>query len=434
MLSIEGKWRMINNHTKDIGQKQLKGFFIITILFFFIIAFCIAKPSEIMAGMKLIIVSRDALITDYFELAGYGAAFFNSAIMITLVMFLLNILKIPFTGLTLAVFFINAGFALFGKNPVSVFPILFGTYLYAKMQGVSVKRYIYTALFGTCLAPFVTEIVYLLPFGTFINIVIAILVGIIIGFILPSLAMHTASMHMGYSLFNVGFAAGILGFVIVCILKAFGLESEPVFIWKEGRPLWLTVILYGYFIVTFIYGAYINKGKIKEVFQILRHPGRAVADFVLMDGIGSTLMNMALVGSFALTYILIIGGDLSGPVVGGIFTIFGFAAFGVHLKNYIPCLLGVYLSTYLKIFTPTMPSIQLAALFSAGIAPISGQFGPIAGLLAGTLHTSIVMSTGEMYSGLNLYNNGFSAGFVAIIMIPLLESFMRKFKRDDFRR
>ena len=160
----------------------------------------------------------------------------------------------------------------------------------------------------------------------------------------------------------------------------------------------------------------------KPLLRIRRHPGRAVADFILMDGLGATLMNMSLVGSIALTYILLVKGDLSGPVVGGILTVFGFGAFGVHIRNFIPCILGVYLSTYLKIFTPTMPSIQLAALFSAGLAPIAGQFGILAGMGAGMLHTSIVMCTGAMYSGLNLYNNGFSAGFVAIIMVPLLES------------
>lgn len=425
---------MVNRNTNDIGQKQLKGFSIVSTIFFFVVAFCLAKPDEILEGMWRIVVSRDALITDYFELAHYGAAFFNSAVMMSLVLLLISLLKIPFTGLTLAAFFINAGFALFGKNPVSVLPILLGTYLYAKAQGVSVKRYVYTALFGTCLAPLVTEMVYILPFGTSINIVLGVLVGIGIGFTLPALAMHTASMHMGYSLFNAGFAAGILGFVIVSILKAFGLESEPIFMWREGRPFWLILMMYGYFLVTFLYGLWINKGQLKPLLYIFRHPGRAVADFILMDGVGSTLMNMALVGSFGLTYILMIKGDLSGPVIGGILTIFGFAAFGVHLKNFIPCLLGVYLSTYLKIFIPTMPAIQLAALFSAGLAPISGQFGPIAGIFAGVLHTSIVMSTGVMYSGLNLYNNGFSTGFVAIIMIPLLESFMTKFKKGDFRR
>lgn len=412
--------------TKDNENKQhaqIKFFCIATISLLFIISFIFATPIELLNGMKVIVFSRDALITDYFALAGYGAAFFNCAIISSLVLLLVIKLKAPFTGLTIAAIFINAGFALFGKNPVNILPIILGTYIYARVHGARMNRYIYTALFGTCLSPLVTELVFLLPLQQPINLILALLIGILIGFTLPTLAMHTASMHMGYNLFNVGFAAGILGFGIVSILEAFGLESTPVLIWQEGRPIWLVLGLYGYFIATFLYGLWINKGELKSLFKILRHPGRAVADFVLMDGLGATLMNMSVVGSVGLTYILLIKGDLSGPVIGGILTIFGFGAFGVHVKNYIPCMLGVYLATCLKIFTPTTPSIQLAALFSSGIAPIAGQFGPIAGIAAGMLHTSIVMSTGDLYSGLNLYNNGFSAGFVAIIMVPLLESF-----------
>lgn len=417
---------------QEIEQRQLKGFCIATIILFFMTAFCLSSPVELLKGMKTIIVSRDALITDYFKLASHGTAFFNSALMMTLVMSMIHLLKIPFSGLTLAALFINGGFALFGKNPVSVLPILLGTCLYAWQQGVSVKRYIYTGLFGTCLAPLVTEMYYILPFSPTMNLIGALFIGTMIGFILPGLAVNTASMHMGYNLFNVGFASGIIAFIIVSILRGFGFEGESVLIWYEGRPIWLVGLLYGYFILTFLYGLWINKGQLQPIRKIFHHPGRAVADFILMDGAGITLINMALTGCFCVTYILLIGGDLSGPMVGAILTLFGFSAFGVHLKNYIPCLLGVYIGTCFKIYTPTMPSIQLAAMFCAGLAPIAGQFGIWAGILAGLLHTSVVTQTGQMYSGLNLYNNGFSTGFVAIFMIPLLESFMKKFKKRNF--
>ena len=425
---------MNTNLTAPRDHSQLKIFLILTALFFMSLAFCLATPIEIFRGLKQIILSRDLLITDYFALTNYGAAFFNSALMMLLVLVIILQLKLPITGLTLAAFFINGGFALFGKNPFNVLPILFGTYLYSKIQGVSIKRYVYTALFGNCLAPLVTEIVYLLPFSLGINIGFAILMGIVIGFTLPALSAHTASMHMGYSLFNVGFAAGILGFVMVSILKAFGLDTNASLIWQEGIPIWLVIVLYSYFVITFLYGVWINNGKINKVKRIFRHPGRAVADFILMDGVGTTLMNMALVGSLSLSYILLIKGDLSGPVVGGILTTFGFAAFGVHLKNFLPCLIGVYLATHIKIFTPTTPTIQLAALFSVSLAPIAGQFGVLAGICAGILHTSIVTSTTQMYSGLNLYNNGFSSGIVAIIMVPLIESFMKNFTTSPSRR
>lgn len=126
---------------------------------------------------------------------------------------------------------------------------------------------------------------------------------------------------------------------------------------------------------------------------------------------------------------MLIGGDLSGPILGCCLTVFGFAAFGAHLRNYVPVLVGVFLSTAFTVYTPHTPGILIASLFVVGISPIAGQFGPIAGVFAGMLHSAIVMCTSQMYGGLNLYNNGFSAGWVAIIMIPILESFMDRYKK-----
>ncbi|MCM1303112.1 MAG: DUF1576 domain-containing protein, partial [Butyrivibrio sp.] len=107
---------------------------------------------------------------------------------------------------------------------------------------------------------------------------------------------------------------------------------------------------------------------------------------------------------------------------------FGFSAFGAHVKNYLPVLLGVYLFTFVSQYDPTTPGIQLAAIFGVGLSPIAGQFGIAAGILAGILHSAVAMCTARFYGGLNLYNNGFSAGWVAIVMIPMLESFINNYK------
>lgn len=385
-------------------------------------------PLEVLRGLWTIVISRDALITDYLELAGYGAAFANAALVMAMGMGLLYREAVHFTGLTMAAVFINVGYGLWGKNPVNILPILLGASIYAKIHGYRLSRYLYTALFGTSLAPLVTELVFLLPFDRRINLLAAVGTGILIGFILPGLSAHTASTHMGFTLFNVGFSAGILAFVMVCILKSFGLECESVLIWGEGRPLWIGLGLYGYFLLTFLYGLYLSGGQLKGILKIWKHPGRAVADFVLMEGVGNTLMNMAMVGAVCETYIYLIGGDLSGPVVGAILTAFGFAAFGAHVKNYLPLLCGVFLSTFLNRFIPTTPGVQLAAIFAVGLAPIAGRFGVIAGIFAGMLHTAIAMCTSQMYGGLNLYNNGFSTGWVAMVMVPVMDSILLDYK------
>lgn len=419
---------MGENIRKRLAGQELFVLSIATVLLLFAAAFFLAPPGELMRGMAIIILTRDALVTDYFELAGFGASFFNSGLVMGLGIFLIRRQKIPFTGLTMAVLFINAGFALFGKNPVNVLPMLLGTWLYARFHRSSMNRYIYTALFGSCLAPMVTELVYLLPFSFVSNLAIAIAVGVFAGFVLPPLSVHTASMHMGYNLFNMGFAGGLFAFVMVCVLQSFGLESNSVFIWSYGRPLWLLVGLYLYFTAALFYGLFLNNWKLKPLLALMRRPGRAVADFVLMDGAPTTLVNMGIIGYICTTYILLIDGDLSGPVVGAILTSFGFAAFGVHARNYPPVLLGVFLSTLFSHMLPTSAGMQMGAVFAVGLSPVAGQFGILAGIIAGMLHSAVVVCSSSLYGGLNLYNNGFSTGLVAIVLVPALESFIKGYK------
>jgi len=417
-----------------IKGKEMRLFIYMTAFLLYVAAFLLATPGEIIEGMKTIVWSKDALITDYFKLAGHGAAFFNAALVLSIGILMVNIAKLPYTGITIAALSIDVCFGFWGKNPVNIFPIFLGVILYAKIHKASIGRYLYTALFGACLGPLVTELMYKLPFDFGLKLVLTFVVGILIGLMLPPLSAHTVSMHMGYNLYNVGFSAGVLAFAIVCIMRSFSLDIEPAFIWQEGVHPGITIGVYLYFIATFLYGLWLKEGKINGLRKVLKHPGRAIADFVIMDGPGVTLMNMAIVGILTETYILLIGGDLSGPVQGSVFMAFGYGAFGAHIKNYFPVLCGVFLSCFLSQYVPTTPGIQIAAVFCIGLAPIAGQFGSVAGIIAGMLHAAIVMYTSQMYGGLNLYNNGFSCGWVAIIMIPLIESFMSRFEHRKAKR
>lgn len=419
---------MSSNIRNKLKGNEMKLFLFASAAFLYIGAFLLASPGEIIEGMNKIICSKDALITDYFALAGYGAAFFNAALVLTIGIIWVKIAKLPFTGITTAALAIDTCFGFWGKNPLNIFPIFLGVMLYAKLHKVSIGRYLYTALFGACLGPIITEVMYKLSFPFSINLFFTFIIGILIGMALPPLSSHTISMHMGYNLYNVGFSGGIIAFAIVCVMRSMGLDVEPEFIWKEGCHVGITIGVYIYFLLTFLYGLWLKEGKVSALSKILKHPGRAIADFVIMDGPGVTLMNMALLGMFAETYVLLIGGDLSGPVQGAVLMVFGYGAFGAHLKNYTPVLAGVLISCLFTQYTPTTPGILIASIFCVGLAPIAGQFGILAGIEAGILHAAIVMYSSQLYGGLNLYNNGFSCGWVAIIMVPLIESFMSRFE------
>ncbi len=408
--------------------KELQVFTVGTLAYLLAASFLMGTPKEIFQGTTTIVFSRDALITDYFALTNYGAGLFNATVVLALAFLLVTVMKVPYTGLTMAALFMNVGYGLWGKNPINMLPLLLGTWLYAKVHQDPFDRYVYTALLGTCLSPFVTEMVHILPYSAKISVPVAVVMGMLMGYMLVPLSARTASMHQGYTLFNVGFSGGVLAFIVVCVLKAFGMESGPVLIWTHGIHKGLLAGTFLYFSLTILYGWLACGGSWKRELLLWRHSGRVVTDFVALDGPGVTLMNMGLMGILGTVYVCLIGGDLSGPVLGATLVAVGFSAFGAHPKNVLPVMAGVYLSTLFTRYDALMPGLQLAALFAVGLAPVAGQFGIVPGIVAGMLHAMVVMCTADLYGGLNLYNNGFSTGWIAIIMVPFCEIFLERRK------
>ena len=83
-------------------------------------------------------------------------------------------------------------------------------------------------------------------------------------------------------------------------------------------------------------------------------------------------------------------------------------------------MIGVFLASMFKDWNAHDPSAVLAALFGTTLAPIAGRFGWRWGIAAGFLHSSVAQSVGHLHGGLVLYNNGFAAGLVAAILVPVI--------------
>lgn len=385
------------------------------------------NPITTIKGLGLILVSPSTLITDYIGVANMSSAFLNSALVSFITLSMFDITKIRYNGTSIASFFLMAGFSLFGKNILNIIPIFIGVYIYALSNKDSFRKYIYTALFGTSIAPVVSEVAVNFS-GTGItlqSVVIGIIVGIISGFLLPAISVECLRILQGFNLYNTGFAAGLIGLLFTSAITSFGFGSSIRMIWTTGQNLVLCGYLYLLFLSFIIFG-YILNGKSFEGFtKVFRHSGRAVADFTVMDGVPIAIINIGVVGAYALTYLIILGGDVNGPTVGAIFTITGFGAMGKHLSNMFPPMLGVLAISTVSHWSMTDPSIQLAALFCTGLAPIAGQFGVGWGILAGAMHSVIVLSVTTFHGGLNLYNNGFAAGLVVLILLPVIQALSR---------
>lgn len=386
-----------------------------------VFAVALQHDVSLFTGFWDIQVGHAGLITDPICTGGIGAALLNAAVMLLGSTLLVRLQKMPFTGLTVACLFMMAGFSLLGKNIINSLPIMIGGFLYACYKMESFSKYTYLTLFATCLSPMVSY--FMLHTDSEIHYVAMVLGGALIGFVVPAVAGYTIRIHQGYNLYNVGFAAGFVGLGLISVLRGYGMEFQTKTTWSLIYDLPLTIMILCILGSLFVLGVLLGCRSWKKYRRLLKHSGRVVTDFFVLEGYGPTFVNMALVGSIGLLYLKIQDVPLNGPLVCCLFAMIGFAAFGKHPRNVIPVMAGaVIAASFMKNIVVTSPGVLLATLLCTGLAPIAGQFGGLWGMAAGFLHMAIVQNTSYLYAGLNLYNNGFTAGLTCVIMIPLIEA------------
>ena len=156
------------------------------------IGLVLGDPSTVLPGLWKIIVTEDALITDYVKIAGVSAALVNSALVTLVSLLLLYLSKEPPNGFTLVELGLMAGFSLFGKNIVNIWPIIAGTFLYAKARREPFGKYVSVSLLATALAPVVSYVALDNGFG---NLWWGIAVGLLIGFPLGAMTSEAKAFE-----------------------------------------------------------------------------------------------------------------------------------------------------------------------------------------------------------------------------------------------
>ncbi len=382
---------------------------------------CQDTPAGILRGMGVILTTEDVLITDYIAIAGMGAAFVNAGLVTLISVLLIKLVKDPVNGATLVTLGLMAGFSLFGKNILNIWPIMAGTGLYALLKGETFAHHVNLALRATALSPVVSFMA--VRFSPWLGVGM----GLVIGFVMPPVAEHAHRVQNGMNLYSLGFSCGLVAMMLVPAFKAFGLEPQSAHHWSTGNNrklgLALAVLCLGFIGL----GLIREPGRaLKKYWALLRTSGRAPSDYIRTFTPGPVLVNMGVDGLIATGYIVFTGGDLNGATIGAIFTIIGFSGYGKHAFNILPVMGGVLLGSLANHVDPNSSSLQLAGLFGTTLAPFAGVFGWPFGVLAGLLHSSVVLQAGLPLEGMNLYNNGFSGGLVAIVLYPILTSLVKR--------
>ena len=405
----------------DKITQRMKQIEILTVTLFmfiliFFITYIINEHENIFIGMYKIITSPAILVTDFIYVGGLGAAFLNAILIFSFNFFLVKSFKVKITGITIASFFTVFGFSFFGKNILNILPFYLGGILYSIYTSTDFSEHIVPIAFSSALAPFVSSVAFYGEISYETSYINAILIGVLIGFIVVPLAKSLYDFHEGYDLYNLGFTAGILGSVIIAVLKLYHFEIKPQFLLSTEYDMSLKVLCSSLFSSLIIIGFYINENSFSGYFSLIKDDGYK-SDFTKKYGYGLTFINMGIMGFISICFVTITGQAFNGPVLAGIFTVVGFSANGKTVFNTFPVLIGVLLASLGS--KGNTFTLAISGLFGTALAPISGVFGPIAGIIAGWLHLAVVQNVGLVHGGLNLYNNGFSAGIVAGFLLPI---------------
>lgn len=182
---------------------------------------------------------------------------------------------------------------------------------------------------------------------------------------------------------------------------------------------------------SFVFIAYGMGARLKDHFTFMRDPDHVV-NVARAYGNHIFLLNAGFYGLYVLFYYNVIGAEFNGVTFGIIFGMLSTCNAGSHPGNVWPIMTGYALASHLSQIlsgltggTFTQPlhaqAMMVGLCFANGLTPISDKYGWKYGLFAAVLHYYMVTTVPNLHGGFCLYNGGFTATLVCILLIPVLE-------------
>ena len=416
------------------------------------------------ADFLRILISPAPLVTDYFGLGSISAAFLNAGLCgLTMACFMFFLPGHSHVN-TLAGFFLVISHCFYGLNFLNMWPCFLPPFLYLAIKGLDYNKNLHVCMFATSFAPFVSEFLFRYTQGenfrtgtfhlTLRGTLLTIIFMLITCFIAPVVLPDVKAWHKGYLLYNGGLAYGMIGFLIYSFMyKTMGAVPPLVPIrhnsiynsFHNSYRLFGNIFFTVIFLTCLLVGWYLN-GKTFHGFRHFLQDTGYHSNFARKYGMPLCLINIGNYGLLFLVYINISihftkGAGFTGPTFGVILAALTFTCMGQHVRNVWPIILGYPLLSLLVYFfnflvggnatwTISNQSYINSVAFATGLCPIVGRYGNLAGIAAGMLCAALCTSTSALHGGLMLYNGGFTAGIAALILIPVLEHYVRNPRSD----
>ena len=427
----------------------LKLFFLFFSSFFLIAAFFMPDRQEMIPGLFRIFSNPTLSGTSFFNVGGYSATFLNMALngYICTAFFWIPGNR-PLHAATL-VTILTTGFGAWGIHIVNMWPTMLGVLLHCIVKKDHIGEHTNAFLFSTGLAPFMSELMLRYPNPdvtgfSLQGILLAVLVGGIAGFFVPAGLDNSPNVHKGFALYSAALPVGMTAFLIQgALYKAMGVEIPgPVTDLSMESPMivnsFCCILFSSCILLALLIGC-----RPKEYWELLKDPDQTM-DFADAFSNAAFLMNFGCYGLFILFYYNVIGAPFNGITFGVIFCMLSTCNAGSHPANVWPIMMGYALASYIFQFLSPIfgadftqylhsQSIVVGLCYANGLSPIADKYGWFYGMLAAMMHFCMVTTVPELHGGMCLYNGGFTAALVCLLMVPGLERhFMTKHERRHY--
>ena len=407
----------------------------------------IAAPDrgQMLTGLAQILMSPAQLTKDYFEIGSISGTFLNVSLVGFVCAAMTCLPGAAVSGLTVAAYFLTTGFSFWGINFLNMWPFFLGVMVHALVRKEPFPKYVNLAMFATALCPLASEMLLRYPGSeevrgvTLGGAALMLAVGMLIGFLTPAMAAHSPSVHKGYDLYSAALPGVLLGlFAVAALYKTLGHDVPAIAATLgDSHPgvVWTFCIVF--FALCVLAGFWLNGKSFKGYGALLRDTGHK-SDFAAKYGPGLAIMNVGVYGLMILAYYIFVNALMGVPfngfnavTIGIVYCMVCFGANGAHPGNIWPIMVGYVVfsfaaTTFLGgVFPVNAQAIMVGLCFASGLAPIAGNYGWWAGVLAGGMHYLLVTSIPAIHGGFSLYNGGFTSLLVAVILVPQLETFCK---------
>ena len=438
-------------------SKFLKLFFAFISLCFVVAAFIMPDRKFAFTGLWEILTGTCKISTNYFGLGGFAATFLNMGLVGLVCTALCCLPGAKPNNVTTLSVLLTIGFGSWGINPLNMIPTVLGVALFCLVKKEKLGAMSNAMMYSTGIAPLISDLLFRYPGVEYVGfnglgLVLALVVGLIIGFFLPAGLGHAPNIHKGYDHYSAAVPIGMTAFFLRALLYNVMLGTTPAALGlstlaaPKAEFFYACNIFCGVVFAACIVLALLMGCKGKDYWNLMKDSGHGVS-FTTKYGNAPFLMNVGVFGLMIVLYYNLAafldgGADRmstvwTGMTFGIVFCMLATCNSGSHPRNVLPIMVGYIVTSSLfgwisgllgvEDFALTIgnQSILIGLCYANGMSPVSGKYGFGYGVLAGGLHYLLVTAVPDMHGGFCLYNGGFTAALICLLLVPQLEKFCK---------